>query len=61
MTQHEIDLMNRIKKVGEDVGALVKDLEAVRLLDQRFIAIGKTQIQLGFMALGRGVAQPTTF
>lgn len=61
LSQHEIDLMNRIKKVGEEVGALVKDVEALRLLDQRFVAIGKTHLQLGFMALTRGVAQPTTF
>lgn len=61
LDQFEIDLMNRIKLVGEDVGKLVKDLEAVRLLDQRWVSIGKTHLQQGFMALVRGVAKPESF
>lgn len=31
------------------------------LLDQRWIAIGATDLQRGFMAVTRGIAQPTTF
>ncbi len=30
-------------------------------LDQRWISIGATQLQQGFMAVIRGIAQPTTF
>ena len=30
-------------------------------LDQRWIAIGATDLQRGFMAVTRGIAQPTTF
>lgn len=30
-------------------------------LDQRWISLGTTQLQLGFMAVIRGIAQPTTF
>jgi len=30
-------------------------------LDQRWISIGATDLQTGFMALIRGIAQPTTF
>jgi hypothetical protein len=31
------------------------------MLDQRWISIGATQLQQGFMAVIRGIAQPTTF
>ncbi len=30
-------------------------------LDQRWISIGATDLQTGFMAVIRGIAQPTTF
>lgn len=30
-------------------------------LDQRWISIGATDLQTGFMAITRGIAQPTTF
>ena len=30
-------------------------------LDQRWISIGATQLQQGFMAVIRGIAQPTSF
>ena len=30
-------------------------------LDQRWISIGATDLQRGFMAIVRGIAQPTTF
>lgn len=30
-------------------------------IDQRWVSIGATQLQQGFMALVRGIAQPTTF
>ena len=61
LEQHEIDLMNRVKKAGQEIGNLVKDLEAMRLLDQRWIAIGKTHMQQGLMALTRGVTKPEFF
>ncbi len=30
-------------------------------IDQRWVSIGATQLQQGFMAVIRGIAQPTTF
>lgn len=34
---------------------------ALQPLDQRWISIGATDLQRGFMAVIRGIAQPTTF
>jgi hypothetical protein len=62
LSQVEIGLMNEIKDMGEHVGALVDKLADKRSdLDQRWVSIGRTDLQTGIMALVRAVAQPTTF
>lgn len=61
LSQEEIDLMNRIKEKGAELGALVESLRAQEGLDQRWVSIGATHLQQGLMALTRGVAQPTFF
>lgn len=63
LSEEEIALMNRIKAKAEEVGALVSELKdsPVPGLDKRWVAIGAIELQQGFMALTRAVAQPTTF
>lgn len=61
LSQEEIDAMNRIKEKGKELGELVAALRDTPTVDQRWIAIGATQLQQGLMALTRGVAQPTFF
>jgi hypothetical protein len=61
LSQAEIDVMNEIKAMGAQIGALVERLRAQEGLDQRWISIGATDMQKGLMALTRGVAQPTFF
>ena len=61
LTEHEIALMNQIKKQGEALGDLVEQLRTTTGLDQRWVSVGATDLQKGLMALTRGVAQPTTF
>lgn len=61
LSQAEIDLMNKIKAKGVELGELVAELRAADGLDQRWISIGATDLQTGLMAITRGVAQPTTF
>lgn len=61
LSQSEIDLMNKIKAKGVELGELVAELRAADGLDQRWISIGATDLQTGLMAITRGVAQPTTF
>ena len=73
--QAETDLMNEGKALAEQCGVFIAKLRGLppthpgcepsntgRLtLDQRWISIGATQLQQGFMAVIRGIAQPTTF
>ena len=61
LSQEEIDLMNEGKALAEKCGAFIDKLEANESTDKRNIAIGKTNLQQGFMWAIRGVAQPTIF
>ena len=72
----EVELMNEGKALAEACGAYITKLrrhqhtgansvlgapDLLPPLDQRWISIGATQLQQGFMAVIRGIAQPTTF
>lgn len=57
----EIAVMNRIKEMGAAMGELVKELQLSPLPDQRWVAIGCTDLQKGLMALTRSIAKPTLF
>jgi hypothetical protein len=68
LSQAEIDLMNEGKALAEQVGQYVEKLERARFAtnasqepDKRWLAIGRTDLQKGFMAVIRSIAKPTTF
>lgn len=61
LSELEIELMNRCKQMSEDVGELVYELRNLKEMDQRWVSIGATDLQTGFMALVRSIAKPTTF
>ena len=61
LSETEISLMNEIKREGERLGSLIEKLKATENLDQRAVAVGKTDLQTGVMWLVRAVAQPTSF
>lgn len=76
LTEEEVALMNEGKALAEQCGTYIAKLrardaeigrtppataDAPRQLDQRWISIGATDLQRGFMAVIRGIAQPTTF
>ena len=61
LSQEEIDLMNEAKALSEKVGELVEKILLSDGTDGRWVSIGKTNLQQGFMAVIRGIAKPTTF
>jgi len=61
LTQSEIDAMNAIKQKAEEVGELIHELFDNPDLDHRWVSIAKTDLQKGFMAAVRSVAQPESF
>lgn len=61
LTESEIDTINALKAKAEEVRELVERLGALGHHDARWLSIGTTHLQQGFMALTRAVAKPTTF
>ena len=61
LTAEEIALMNEGKALAVQCGEFVAKLRATEGLDQRWVSIGATDLQTGFMAAIRGIARPETF
>lgn len=68
LNESEVALMNECKALAEQCGAYIEKLrtvggigDSVRPLDRRWISIGATDLQRGFMSVIRGIAQPSTF
>lgn len=61
LTEEEVALMNEGKALAVRCGEYIAKLRATGGLDQRWVSIGATDLQTGFMAAIRGIAQPTTF
>ena len=61
LSQSEIDAMNAVKAKAEEVGFLIEELQSNKQLDQRWVSVAKTDLQKGFMAAVRAVAQPESF
>lgn len=61
LTKEEIDAINAIKRKAEDIGCMVEEIKFLSDVDQRWVAIAKTDLQKGFMSLIRAVAKPKTF
>jgi hypothetical protein len=73
LSETEVALMNEGKALAEQCGEYIAKLRTLNgqpdgdshrdlpNLDQRWISIGATDLQRGFMAVIRGIARPTTF
>lgn len=61
LSVEEIALMNEGKALAVSCGEFIAKLRATEGLDQRWVSIGATDLQTGFMAAIRGIARPETF
>ncbi len=61
LSQEEIDMINECKELAEKVGELSEKLYTMDSTDKRWISIGTTDLQKGFMGIIRGIARPETF
>lgn len=61
LNEEEINTMNEVKELGVTLGDLIKKLEYIDETDKRWVAIGKTDLQRGLMALTRSIAKPDFF
>lgn len=67
LTTEELTKINQIKQLGDEMQKLIDHLENIPghtesriglTVDKRWVSIGKTHLQQGFMALTRSVAKP---
>jgi hypothetical protein len=56
-----VEKLRRHPDVTQAHAAAAAGISGMVPLDQRWISIGATDLQRGFMAITRGIAQPTTF
>ena len=61
LVQFEIDDINTVKRASEDTQRLIDHLRTLAEIDQRWLSIGETHMQQGYMALVRAIAKPTSF
>lgn len=61
LSEAEIALINRVKAKAEEVRELIEGVARHNDIDHRWLAIGQTDLQKGFMAVIRAIARPETF
>lgn len=61
LTQQEIDVIAEVKSNGNDLAQAIDAIAAMPDVDQRAIALARTNLQQGFMWLIRAVARPQGF
>lgn len=61
LSEEELRLANEVKTMGSYVELLIDRLAARPDIDKRWVAIARTELQQGFMALTRAVTKPTSF
>ena len=61
LSETEVTLINQSKELAIRVGNVCDALDRTHEIDKRWLAIARTQLQQGFMALVRSIAKPETF
>lgn len=53
-----VELVNRNKLAEERILRILDELATIEAVDKRWLAIGRSQIELGFMAANRAIFKP---
>jgi len=67
LSEYEQEAINKIKEAAEQVGRFIEHVREMPPTDEgrtpspRWLGIAEDHLQLGFMALVRAIAQPTSF
>jgi len=61
LSEADAALMNEAKALAQQCGDFIEKLQNNIDTDNRWVSIGATDLQKGFMAVIRGIARPTTF
>lgn len=60
LTQDEIDLVNQVKELEEQAAKIIDRITLRRQTSQRWLNIGRTDIQKGLMAVIRAITTPAS-
>ena len=60
LSESELTAMNKFKALENEIGEFVKFVEQMEGVDQRCLALGRTNLQQGFMWAIRSIAKPTS-
>lgn len=61
LSEAEINAINRVKIAAEEVRVIVEHVKTIDGIDGRWLAVGVTDLQKGFMSVVRAIAKPGTF
>ncbi|WP_336165519.1 DUF7681 family protein [Acinetobacter ursingii] len=61
LSDEQVADINDVKECANLVGDIVAEFINKESIDQRWVAIAKTHLQQGFMALTRSIANPDSF
>ncbi len=61
LSENEITDINAIKAMGEDIRSHLDVLQGRDNIDKRWLAVARTDLQKGVMAVVRAIAQPEGF
>jgi hypothetical protein len=61
LDEEEIQLINRVKEMGEVLASMIEALEVRGSIDRRWLAIARTDLQTGIMAAVRSITKPDSF
>ncbi len=61
LTNREVEEVNTFKSIEETILDIIEKMQSGfnGEYDQRFLSIGKTEIQMAFMALNRAILRPS--
>jgi hypothetical protein len=61
LTKDQVELINQLKTKSAELADYVEELRSAPDLDQRFLSIGVTQLQLGLMSINKAIVNDGTF
>lgn len=61
LSSEQVYDINDVKECANLVGDIIQEFVNKEGVDQRWVAIAKTHLQQGFMALTRSIANPDSF
>lgn len=61
LSDDEVAAANEVKRIASYVEKLVENMTSRVGVDQRAVAIARTELQTGFMWLTRAITKPTSF